>query len=305
MRYGVSVRKAESGSAWQDLARRYEDWGFDLLQVPDHVGWFDPFTAIVAAAAVTERLRFGTFVLNIEFWNPLLLARVAATTDLVTDGRLELGLGAGHARVEFEQAGLRYPPARERVARLAAAVPAIRRLLAGETVDDTALGLTGAAVGFAAAQRPVPVLVGGNGDRVLGTAARHADAVGFVGFTAGTGQTHTSLSHWSWDGLAERVAFVRAAASGRAGQLELNVLVQRAAITDDPEAAVADMTAGLELSPDAVLDSPFLMLGTEAQLRAHIDRLASLGIGCITVFSDSAEAVAALPAAPSDTPRGR
>jgi probable F420-dependent oxidoreductase len=294
MRYGVSVRKAESGTAWRDLARRYETWGFDMLQIPDHVGWFDPFAAIVAAAAVTERLRFGTFVLNIEFWNPLLLARVAATTDVVTDGRLELGLGAGHAQVEFRQAGITYPAAGERVARLASSVPVIRRLLAGETVNDDALGLDDAAVGFASAQQPVPVLVGGNGDGVLRTAARHAHGVGFVGFTAGTGQTHTSLSHWSWDALAERIAFVRGAAGDRFDQLELNVLVQRAAITDDPEGAIADMTAGLDMPLELLLDTPFLMVGTEAQLLAHVDRLAGLGIGFVTVFADSADAIAAL-----------
>ncbi|HSK96089.1 MAG TPA: LLM class flavin-dependent oxidoreductase, partial [Euzebyales bacterium] len=195
------MRRAESGPAWRDLARRYERWGFDVLQIPDHVGWFDPFAAIVAAAAVTERLRFGTLVLNIEFWNPLLLARAAATADVVTDGRLELGLGAGHAQVEFAQAGIAYPSAGARVARLASSVPTVRRLLAGETVDDDSLGLDGAAVGFPSAQQPLPLLVGGNGDGVLRTAARQADGVGFVGFTAGTGQTHTSLSHWSWDGL--------------------------------------------------------------------------------------------------------
>jgi probable F420-dependent oxidoreductase len=294
MRYGVSVRKADSGPAWRELARRYEDQGFDLLQVPDHVGWYDPFPAITAAAGVTERLRFGTFVLNIEFWNPLLLARVAATTDIVTDGRLELGLGAGHARVEFEQAGLAYPPASERVARLAASVPTIRRLLAGETVDDDTLGLDGAAVGFAAAQRPVPVLVGGNGDGVLRTAARHADAVGLTGFTSGTGQTHTSLSHWSWGGLAERIAFVRDAAGDRFDTLELNVLVQRAAVTDDPLATIRDVVEGVEMPPDELLDTPFLMLGDRAQLRAHVDRLADLGIGSVTVFADSADALAAL-----------
>jgi probable F420-dependent oxidoreductase len=294
MRYGVSVRKAESGTAWRDLARRYETWGFDMLQIPDHVGWFDPFAAIVAAASVTERLRFGTFVLNIEFWNPLLLARVAATTDVVTDGRLELGLGAGHAQVEFEQAGIAYPRARERVARLARSVPAVRRLLAGETVDDDALGLSGAAVGFSSAQERVPVLVGGNGDGVLRTAARHANGVGLVGFTAGTGQAHTNLSHWSWDGLAERIAFVRTAAGDRFAELELNVLVQRAAITDDPEEAIADLTAGIDMPVDVALDTPFLMVGTEAELAAHVARLADLGIGFVTVFADSAEAVATL-----------
>ena len=294
MRFGMSAWHATSGPDWRDKARRAEEMGFDVLHVADHVGMLDPFAAIVGAAAVTERLRFNTFVLNIEFWNPLLLARVAATTDLLTDGRLELGLGAGHAQVEFEQAGLRYPRPGERVDRLAASVPVIRALLAGETVDDEGLDLRGAAVGFSAAQQPVPLLIGGNGDRVLSVAARHADAVGFAGFTSGTGQVHTNLSHWSWEGLRNRIQLVRAAAGDRFDQLELNVLVQHAELTGDPERSLAEWAPGLEQSPGVLLDSPFLMLGTESELRAQLRRLAGLGVTFVSVFERSAEALAAL-----------
>src|SRR5690606_36768513 len=110
------------------------------------------------------------------------LARTAATVDGLSGGRLVLGLGAGHNAAEFVQAGLRYPPAGERVSRLEAVVEVLPRLLAGETVDDDRLGLAGAATGLPPA-RP-PLLVGGNGDRVLDLAGRRADAVGLVGFTS-------------------------------------------------------------------------------------------------------------------------
>ncbi len=290
----MSAWLAKSGAAWRDNARRFEALGFDVMHVADHVGMFDPFAAIVGAAAVTERLRFSTFVLNIEFWNPLLLARVAATTDLLTDGRLELGLGAGHAQVEFEQAGLRYPRAGERVDRLAASVPVVRALLAGEAVDHEGLDLHGAAVGFSAHQQPVPLLIGGNGDRVLTLAARHADTVGFAGFTSGTGKVHTNLSHWSWEGLENRIQLVRAAAGDRFGQLELNVLVQRAELTGDPERSLTEWAPGLDRPAGVLLDSPFLMLGTESELRAQLRRLAGLGVTFVSVFEQSAEALAAL-----------
>jgi probable F420-dependent oxidoreductase len=286
VRFGVTNWSAETGTAWRDDARRFEQLGYDNWWVPDHVGMFDPFAALVAAAGATERMRVGTYVLNVEFWNPLLLARAAATAHIVTDGRLVLGLGAGHAKVEFDQAGLPYPPPGRRVDRLAACVPALRRLLAGETVDDPFLGLDGAATGLAPVEPPL--LVGGNGDRVLQVAGQHADMVGLVGFTAGTGQVHSDLSHWSWDGLAERLAHVRSAAGGRS--LGVEILVQRAAVTDEPAAALADFAAaGMT---EAQFDSPFLLVGTESQLVERIHRLDEVGVDGLTVFAKDAGALA-------------
>ena len=135
------------------------------------MGLFDPFAAITAAAQPLA-LTVGTYVLNVELWNPLLLARAVATTDLVTDGRLVVGLGAGHAADEFAQAGLRYPSAGERKAGSRPRCQ-LRRLLAGETVDDERLGLAQAATGLAPVDTPLQV--GGNGDWVLDLAGREAD----------------------------------------------------------------------------------------------------------------------------------
>ena len=294
LRFGVSAWAADDATAWREAARGYEAAGFETLWVADHVGMLDPFTALVAAGAVTETMRLGTYVLNVEFWNPLLLARTAATTDLLTDGRLILGIGAGHAQVEFEQAGLRYPPARERVDRLVHTVPVLRRLLAGETVDEPALDMVGAATGLPPA-RP-PILVGGNGDRVLGVAATEADIVGMTGFTSGTGRVHTNLSHWSWDGLAERLAHVRQAAGDRDRPLDVEVLVQRVAITDNPTEAFAGfLSAGMT---EDQLDSPFLLVGTEQAIVDQLTRLAELGVTGVTVFARDGNADRLAPLIP-------
>jgi probable F420-dependent oxidoreductase len=289
MRFGVSSWSAVSGSAWREGARRIEALGYDTLWVPDHVGMFDPFAAMAAAAGATSSLRVGTYVLNVEFWNTLLLARAVATTHLVTDGRLVVGLGAGHNEAEFTQAGLRYPPPGERVVRLAATVTALRRLLAGEAVDDERLGLAGATTGLA----PVapPLLVGGNGDRVLAVAGREADIAGLVGFTSGTGRTHSDLSHWGWDGLADRLATVRAAAAAHGRTVAVDLLVQRARVTDDPAAALADFVeAGID---PARFDSPFLLVGSEDELALKLARLeADYGVDGVTVFGPDAEGLA-------------
>ena len=221
LRFGVSTSSAADRDEWRQRARQYEAIGFDTLVVADHLGGvLSPMTALLAAAEATERLRIGTFVLNNDFWSPLLLAREAVTLDQLSGGRLELGVGAGHAREEYEAAGLRYDPPAVRVARLAETVPVLRRLLDGETVDHEGAHVTlrHATVGVAAAQPRIPLLVGGNGDAVLATAAAHADTVGLVGFTSGTGRRHTNLSHFTWAGLDERIAHVRRAAGSRAAR---------------------------------------------------------------------------------------
>jgi probable F420-dependent oxidoreductase len=289
LRFGVSALSAPDGEAWRADARRFAAAGFDTLWVPDHVGLFDPFPAVTAAAVAAPTLTVGTYVLNVELWNPLLLARVVATTHLLTDGRLVVGLGAGHAAEEFAQAGLRYPSAGERVGRLEATVPALRRLLAGETVDDEWLGLAQAATGLAPVD--TPLLVGGNGDRVLDLAGREADIVGLVGVTSGTGRTHSNLSHWGWEGLADRLGRARRAAEAAGRSVAVDILVQRARVTDDPAAALADFVdAGLRAD---MFDSPFLLVGDEDEVVARLERLhGEHGVAGVTVFAHDAEALA-------------
>ena len=203
-------------------------------------------------------------MLNNEFWNPVLLAREAATADILTAGRLELGFGAGHAAVEFAAAGIAYDRPGLRIDRLAAAVPVVRTLIEGGTVDvDATYGLEAASLGFAAAQPRIPVMIGGNGDRVLRLAAQQADIVGLTGFTSGTGRTHTDLSHFTWDGLADRIDHVRRHAGERFADLELSVLVQAVRRCRRPPAAAVDFAQGMIEDVEALLDSPFLLLGTD------------------------------------------
>jgi probable F420-dependent oxidoreductase len=296
LRFGVSASTPRPGPAWRDAVRRFDDLGVDIVSIADHVGRVDPFPALAAAAMVSDRLRLGTYVLNVEFWNPLLLARAAATVDLLADGRLELGIGAGHAQVEFEQAGIPYHPPRRRIDRLEQVVPVLRRLLDGDTVTDEPLGLVDAAVGFSPAGR-VPLLVGGNGERVLRLAGREADAVGMVGVTSGTTTVHTDLSHWSWDGLADRLAVARDAAAGRPALPAPDLLVQAVVVTDDRRAGAATMLDEGETDVDRHLDSPFVLVGTEAEIGAQLDRMEAMGVATVHVFERNAEAIAPVFAA--------
>ncbi|MCV7399768.1 LLM class F420-dependent oxidoreductase [Mycobacterium fragae] len=191
-RFSVGIHAVKSRIALQDKARRLEDLGFDVLHLPDHLGAPAPFPALTAVAAVTSTVRLGTYVLNAGFYKPALLARDAGAVDLLSDGRLELGLGAGYVREEFEAAELPYPSARQRVDHLEHVTTYLKQHLPS-----------------------VPILIAGNGDRLLTVAAQRADIIGLTGANPrGIG-----------DPLAERVEFVRAAAGDRFEDLELNLAI--------------------------------------------------------------------------------
>ena len=300
VRVSVSFHRAMPAAELGELARQLEAEGFHQLQLADHLGIPAPFPVLAVAAAATSELEVGTLVCNNDFWNPALLAREAATLGLLSEGRFELGLGAGHAQVEYEAAGIAYDRPVVRAARLTDAVPLVRRLLDGETVTHEGAHhrLVDAATGVDPGDR-VPLLVGGNGDHVLACGARYADAIGFTGFTSGTGQRHSNLSHFTWDGLEERIDHVRQAAGERFDRLELQVLVQQVSTGD--RRLLAEATSALIEQPiELLLDSPFIMFGGIDDHVEHCERLRELGVTRITAFDgrgaeDLAPVIARLP----------
>jgi probable F420-dependent oxidoreductase len=190
-RFGFGLHTAKTQSSVQEAARRAQDLGFDVLHVPDHLGAPAPFPTLMTAAQATSSLRLGTFVLNAGFYKPALLARdVAAMRDL-SGGRFELGLGAGYVREEFEAAELPFPTAGRRVEYLQHVTEYMR-----EHLPD------------------VPILIAGNGDRLLTVAAQHADIIGLTGGDPASGAD---------DPLAERIDFVRNAAGDRFDELNIAI----------------------------------------------------------------------------------
>ncbi len=279
-RFGVNVRSAASRSAWRDKARRIEALGYAVLTVPDHLtDLMAPLPALVAAAEATVQLRVGTNVLNNDLRHPVLVAREAAAIDLLTDGRLELGLGAGSIRAEYDAAGLLFERGAVRVDRLTEAVAVIKRLLAGEQVDFAGrhYQVHGHAIAPLPVQKPhPPILVGGNGPRLLALAAREADIVGFsgIGFRGG-GALPPDLSGWRRAGVDERVRLVReTAGADRLARLEFNVLLQRVVVTDDRRKAAAELSEltgrWTQLSADEILDSPYALIGTAEEIVADL-----------------------------------
>jgi len=298
-RFGVNVRTAASAEEWAGKARQVERLGYSVLLVPDHLAeLLAPFPALVAAAAATTRLRLGTGVLNNDLRHPVLTAREAATLDVLSGGRLELGIGAGHMRSEYEQAGLAFDAGVTRVERLAEAVTIVKRLLNGETVTFTGrhYRISRHAIHPRPTQRPrPPIFIGGNAPRLLAVAARDADIVGFTGIAFRAGGAEPDVSDFRATITDERLRLVRETAGERFDRLELNALVQRVIVTDDRRKAAHELATGrwARLTPDDVLGSPFVLVGTVDQmvddLRARRDRW---GISYVMTHEPYMEALA-------------
>ncbi|WUD76830.1 TIGR03621 family F420-dependent LLM class oxidoreductase [Streptomyces sp. NBC_00510] len=289
-RFGVNLLEPAQGDAWERKCRRVEALGYDVLQVPDHLDWPAPFPSLVAAANATRRPRLGTFVLNAAFWNPVLLAREVATTARLTGGRLELGLGAGYVRAEFERAGLAYGTARDRVDHLERTVEVLTGLLAGpHETDGTGTGGTDGA-----GAPPTPLLLGGNGPRMLRLAARHAAVVAFTGAEADPAKDDGSLRLLSAATVEERVATARGFATSYGTDPEFNVLVQRVVITEDRGAAAGGFAPHApHLDEKELLDLPTLLVGTVAEIAEQLRRgRERFGFSYVTVLEPSMEAFA-------------
>jgi probable F420-dependent oxidoreductase len=271
-RFSLQIASAGSRREWVDLVKRADDCGFDMVVTSDHLEQcLAPLLPLATAAEVSDRLRLGVMVLNNDFHHPSLLARDLATLDLLSDGRVEVGIGAGHSRPEYERAGLQFDGAATRVDRLEEAVIVLRQLLGGETVTFAGehYRLTEERCEPSPVQARVPVLVGGAGRRVHAIAARHADAAGFTGLgrVLDDGR-RAEPTRFSSRHVDEDVAALAAVAAGRSTPLELQALVQTVVVTDDAIGAAAQIAAKHmpTLTPGDLLETPYVMVGSASAL---------------------------------------
>jgi len=296
-RFGVNLRAADSRAEWVEKAKHVEDLGFSTLLVPDHLAeLLPPLPALVAAAGATSTVRIGTFVLNNDFRHPVLLARDAATLDLLSDGRFELGIGAGHMQSEYTEAGIPFDPAPIRFERLGESIRILKSLLAGEetTLDGRHYRVTGHRIYPLPAQQPrPPILIGGNGKRLLALAAREADVVGFTGLAFPKGATEVDVSGFRPERVDERVAWVRSEAGERCADLELNALVQRVVVTDDRRQAAEELVARWpDLTVEDVLRTPYLLIGTvDEMVESLLECRRRWGISYVVVHEWSLDAI--------------
>lgn len=286
VQFGVNFHSAASRQDFQQLVRRADELGFDVLAAPDHLGASGPFTTLAAASAISDRLRLRTYVLNVGFWNPALLARELATLDLLSGGRAELGLGAGHMKSEHDDAGLQWLPFRQRIQALDDTAAEVRRRLADPAYEPRPV------------QQPVPLMVAAMSGPGLAVAATRADVVGFSGLRQIPGAAPGAFTLASAAETADRVADVRAQAGGR--PYRSDVLLQQVVVGQPPDQAAAEMAAAAPvLSVEQILDSPFVLYAHDAQeaaaeLRRRHERY---GFDSVTTHQPSMEALGQVIAA--------
>jgi probable F420-dependent oxidoreductase len=278
--YGINLRGSPSAAGFRDVVRRAEQLGCDLLAAPDHLGAPDPFVVLAAAAQITQRMRLRTYVLNVGFWNAALLARSVATTDLLSDGRLELGLGAGHMRSEHENAGLPWVDHRARVEQMEHTLVEVRRRLSAPDHEPRP------------AQSRVPLAVGAMTSPGLSVAARHADIVAFSGLLQVPGARPGSFTVASAAQTRERVREVREQAAGR--DYRSDALLQVIRLGADPEAAAENLAAEWgDISAEQLLDTPFVLLARDRSQAAGIlaQRHEEYGFDSFTTHEPNLEAL--------------
>lgn len=264
-RFGIAAIHDGNAAAFTEHARRAEGLGYSTLQVFDELRGvpFTPVPALAYAAAVTDTIGLAAYVFDNGYRHPFLLAKEAATIDVLSGGRLELGLGAGYSAEEYRGSGIPFGPRSERVERLAETVDILTQLFLGEPVTHAGrfYQLADAICRPIPLQRPRPRLViGGARQRLLSLAARRADTVSFA--FSGPGGFKVDASEES---VLRKVEWVREAAGDRFGQLEFEALVN-VRFGTSRSAAAADATARTGMPSEWLLASPHLLLGTPAEM---------------------------------------
>jgi probable F420-dependent oxidoreductase len=299
-RFGVQVATAPTGEDWATLARRAESLGYSTLFMPDHFeDQLAPVPALMAAAAATTELRVGTLVFDNDYRHPVVLAKEAATLDVLTGGRLELGLGAGWMRTDYEQAGMSFDENRVRVDRMEEGLAVLKGLFAEgpfsfEGDHYRIDGLDGLPK---PRTRPhPPFLIGGGGRRVLGIAAREADIVGINPALRSGAVDEGAAADATAAATDRKLAWVREAAGERFDDLEINCLSLATVVTTsaaERDGVLEAMGAMFGLDPAAAGEVPHAVIGSVDEIVDALEaRRERWAMSYVTVQGDALEAFA-------------
>ena len=294
-RFGVQGRNMGPRQAWLDSVRRVEDAGFSTYLVLDHfVRGLDPVAALGAAAIATSTLRLGSMVFDNDFRHPAVLAKAAATIDVLSDGRLELGIGAGWLREEYEQTGIPFDPPGLRIDRMVETVQFLKRVWAEDEVSFAGEHYT--MTDLKMPPRPVqqphpPLVIGGGSKRILSVAGREADIVGLT--TRALPNGLKDVKDMTAEATHRKIDWVRDAAGERFDDLELTVMVSDLVVTDDRMAAAERLAAAMNVSAAEVLASPQVLIGSvESMVEDLQRRRAEFGLSYFVVLDTHMEKLA-------------
>jgi probable F420-dependent oxidoreductase len=269
-RFGVQASNASNRAEWVSLAQRCEANGYDVLTMPDHFGdQLAPVPALMTAADATTKLRIGALVWDNDYKHPVVLAKELATMDVLSDGRVEIGIGAGWMISDYEQAGMPYDSPKVRIDRFVEGLAIIKGAMGENAFSHQGEHYT--ITNYNGLPKPVqkplpPILIGGGGKRVLSFAAREADIIGINGtMTAGV-VGPDAISTMTAEAVDEKVAIVRTAAGDRMSQIEMNVRVFLVNVTDQRDSTIESMSSMLHVPRAFMEQSPFALVGTPAQM---------------------------------------
>jgi probable F420-dependent oxidoreductase len=250
---------------------------------------------MLTAVEATRSLRVGSYVFANDFRHPVMLAKEAATLDVLTGGRFELGVGAGYLRSEYEQAGLPYDAASVRVSRLGETIQVVKGLFAEEPLTFSGRYYTVTNLdGFPKpVQRPhPPLLVGGAGKRLLTLAAREASIVS-IGTKAQGDGSGLDATDTTPAATRQKVAWIRQAAGERFNQLELNMIMYEVVVTEDRHHIARQLAERFKTTDEHVLTLPHCLIGTSDQISEDVQRRREqYGVSYIAVFDEHSEAFA-------------
>lgn len=269
-RFGIQASTAPDRPTWTDLARRAEDLGYSALTMPDHfTDQLAPMPALMAAADATTTLRIGALVWDNDYKHPVVFAKEIATMDVLSGGRVELGIGAGWMRTDYDQAGIVYDEPKVRIDRMIEAVSVIRGCMASGPFSFS--GDHYRITDYDGLPKPVqqplpPLLIGGGGPRMLRYAAREADIVGINPTLTAGAVGPEAIANMTAEAVDDKVAIVRQAGAHRLDAIEFNIRAFLVNVTDDRDGAVDALTHAMGVSADMVRNSPFALIGPPEQL---------------------------------------
>jgi len=270
--------------------------------MPDHFGdQLAPVPALMAAASVTTTLRVGALVWDNDYKHPVVLAKELATMDVLSGGRLEIGLGAGWMATDYEQSGIPFDSNKVRVDRFEEGLTVIKSAMRGEPFSFSGEHYT--ITDYSGSPRPLqspcpPVLIGGGGPRVLSIAAREADIVGINGTLAAGVIGPDAIASMTAEAVDQKIETVRAAAGSRIDDIEFNVRAFLVRVTDDREGATEQIAGFVSVDPEMVRATPFVLIGTPEEIVEDLlQRRERWGFSYVIVGGEDVEPFAPVVAA--------
>ncbi len=295
-RFGIQTHGGRSATEWAEKARRIEELGFSSIFLPDHFeDQLAPLLALQAAADATTQLRLGTLVLDNDYRHPLVLAKELATLDVLSNGRVEAGIGAGWMTTDYVASGIALDRPGVRIDRLVEGLAVIKGLFGEEPFSHS--GRYYQIENHNGLPKPVqkphpPILIGGGGKRVMSIAGGEADIAG-VNFVMTEGVVNPKVAATGTAAAThEKLRWVREAAGARFDEIELNIMVF-GFVTDDRQGMAERVSGGFGMPPDEVLRSPHALIGTVEQICEDLQRRREeFGFSYIVFSGDAQEHVA-------------